>query len=303
MYAESLNHSGPRQSSIGRSHVPGVLVVDNARDLAVHSQTDVRPVVQLAKRGILQAGVSTSPPQGRMTGRENSAGLWMVCFNHPAMVSVRGKWRAYEAGSACLLRSPVAISIEPGETLEWGYAFVCYSHLPCTIPLDRLDSGIGRPWNADPLVQAIRGLHCEAAMSQSVTLIHHWIELIHGYVIGFASAGRSDDRISRAWRAITSDLKRDWSVDSMAATAMMSAEHFRRLCLKELGCSPMKHLTNLRVEKAAELLLSTDCKMEAICDEVGYEYRSTFSNVFTKVYGMRPSAYREHMLLAAADSP
>jgi AraC-like DNA-binding protein len=34
-------------------------------------------------------------------------------------------------------------------------------------------------------------------------------------------------------------------------------------------------------------------KIETICDEVGYEYRSTFSNIFTKLVGMRPSAYRD----------
>jgi transcriptional regulator GlxA family with amidase domain len=122
------------------------------------------------------------------------------------------------------------------------------------------------------------------------------VELIHCYVLAFSCPAKTDDRVTRAWRVIAANLKRDWSVDEMAATAMMSSEHFRRLCLKDLGCSPMKHLTTLRVEKAAELLSSTDSKIEAICEEVGYEYRSTFSNVFTKIFGIRPSAYRESKL-------
>ena len=113
-----------------------------------------------------------------------------------------------------------------------------------------------------------------------------------GYVRIFAQPRQADERILKAWRKISEDLRRDWSVEEMAATAMMCGEHFRRLCLKTFGRSPMMHLSLLRIQRAEELLRSTDQKIEAICDEIGYEYRSTFSNIFTKLVGMRPSVYR-----------
>jgi AraC-like DNA-binding protein len=209
------------------------------------------------------------------------------------MVSVRGAWQPYDAGTACLLKNPAAINIDPGDDTDWGYSFVCYTGTLGGIAADRFNGSLCRPWQASGLVQAIRGLHAEASGGNSPALVHHWVELIHGYVIGFSCPTKTDERVARAWRLISGNLKRDWSVDDMASAAMMSSEHFRRLCLKDLGCSPMKHLTTLRVEKAAELLSFTDSKIEAICEEVGYEYRSTFSNVFTKVFGVRPSAYRE----------
>jgi len=124
---------------------------------------------------------------------------------------------------------------------------------------------------------AIRGLHAESSCDSEHALLHHWIELIHGYVTNFVRPRCGDELIPRAWKTI----------------AMMSAEHFRRLCLKNLGHSPMMHFYRLRVERAGELLRATDLKIETICEDVGYEYRSTFSNVFTKFMGMRPSAYRE----------
>ena len=36
----------------------------------------------------------------------------------------------------------------------------------------------------------------------------------------------------------------------------MSGENFRKLCVKALGRSPIKHLTYLRMRKAAEILSS-----------------------------------------------
>ena len=248
---------------------------------------------QLSTRGILQAGVSTTPPPLRIDGSSQTDALWMVCFNRHAMVSVRGAWQPHDAGTACLLKNPAAINIDPGDDSDWGYAFVCYGGSLGGIAPERLSGSMGRPWQASGLVQAIRGLHAEASGDSSPALVHHWVELVHGYVMGFSCPAKTDERVARAWRLISANLKRNWSVDDMASTAIMSSEHFRRLCLKDLGCSPMKHLTTLRVEKAAELLSSTNAKIEAICDEVGYEYRSTFSNVFTKVLGVRPSAYRE----------
>jgi transcriptional regulator GlxA family with amidase domain len=44
----------------------------------------------------------------------------------------------------------------------------------------------------------------------------------------------------------------------------MSGENFRKLCQKALGRSPMKHLTYLRMRKAAELLTITNEKVETI---------------------------------------
>ncbi len=287
--ARSIKSAAP--SSLQLSH--DVLV--RAADLSVakSQKLEFSSAPQLSTRGILQAGVSTTPPPLRIDGRSQADALWMVCFNRPAMVSVRGAWQPYDAGTACLLKNPAAINIDPGDDSDWGYAFVCYTGNLGGMAPERFNGTLCRAWQAGGLVQSIRGLHAEASGGNSPALVHHWVELIHGYVIGFSCPSKTDERVARAWRLITANLKRDWSVDDMASAAMMSAEHFRRLCLKDLGSSPMKHLTTLRVEKAAELLSSTDSKIEAICEEVGYEYRSTFSNVFTKILGVRPSAYRD----------
>ena len=293
MFAKSIARSIKSEAPSSSPLLHDVLVRATDSSAGKSQKLDFSSTPLLGTRGILQAGVSTTPPPLRIDGRPQADALWMVCFNRPAMVSVRGAWQPYDAGTACLLKNPAAINIDPGDDSDWGYAFVCYTGNLGGMGPERFNGSVCRAWQAGGLVQAIRGLHAEASGGNSPALVHHWVELIHGYVIGFSCPTKTDERVARAWRVISANLRRGWSVDDMAAAAMMSSEHFRRLCLKDLGCSPMRHLTTLRVEKAAELLSSTDSKIEAICEEVGYEYRSTFSNVFTKVLGVRPSAYRE----------
>lgn len=244
-------------------------------------------VGQLAAKGIVHLGIvdGMSAADGTVIGKRGQAML--ICFKRPTRILMADGWKRFAPRTACVISSPVHIRTRP-ET-GWAFAYICYG--------DSLEfpdlTGKSMEFDAAPLVQAIRGLHAEAGVNCGHALLHHWVELIHGYVRIFVQPRHEDERILKAWSRISADLRRDWSVEEMASTAMMCAEHFRRLCLKTYGRSPMMHLSCLRVERAEELLRSTDMKIDSICDEVGYEYRSTFSNIFMKLVGMRPSAYRD----------
>ena len=72
----------------------------------------------------------------------------------------------------------------------------------------------------------------------------------------------------------------------------MSAEHLRRLCVRELGRTPMEHVTYIRMQRAKELLEAGDAKLEAIAPEVGYHSATVFSRAFARCIGMNPSEYR-----------
>ncbi|MCC6231431.1 MAG: helix-turn-helix transcriptional regulator, partial [Verrucomicrobiales bacterium] len=82
-----------------------------------------------------------------------------------------------------------------------------------------------------------------------------------------------------------------WTLDDVARLAHMSGEHLRRICQRELGRSPMQHITFLRMRRAAELLASTQLKVEVVATEVGYQNPFVFSNTFKKWTGWRPSEY------------
>ena len=55
----------------------------------------------------------------------------------------------------------------------------------------------------------------------------------------------------------------------------------------------MAYLIKLRMERAAELLTTTDLSMKEIGNEVGYHEHSHFCRAFREMYSVTPSDYRQ----------
>jgi AraC family transcriptional regulator len=87
-------------------------------------------------------------------------------------------------------------------------------------------------------------------------------------------------------------LSEDISLDELAAEARLSPFHFARMFKQSVGVPPRVHLTRLRVEKACELLETTDLPVTEIAQEVGYSSNQVLARVFIKHRHMSPSDYR-----------
>ena len=82
------------------------------------------------------------------------------------------------------------------------------------------------------------------------------------------------------------------SLPVMAEAFALSTAQFSRLFKQHFGASPVRYLTRLRIDHAAELLHRTDLKLAAIAARVGYDDPYHFSRVFKQTTGLAPSAYR-----------
>lgn len=70
-------------------------------------------------------------------------------------------------------------------------------------------------------------------------------------------------------------------------------EHFTREFTRHLGIKPSLYLTNLRIDRAAEMLITTNNKIIDICTTTGFENESYFYRVFSQRKTMTPLAYRK----------
>ncbi|MBR2822449.1 MAG: response regulator [Clostridia bacterium] len=77
-----------------------------------------------------------------------------------------------------------------------------------------------------------------------------------------------------------------------AAAVGMSNSRFSTVFAQECGKTFTEYLTGLRLEKAKELLRSTDRRSSEIAFEVGYNDSHYFSYLFKKNVGMTPGEYR-----------
>ncbi len=65
-----------------------------------------------------------------------------------------------------------------------------------------------------------------------------------------------------------------------------------RLFKQELGVNYWNYVMQVRMEKAAELLLRTDEKNSSIASATGFVDESHFSRTFKKYFDMSPKQYR-----------
>ena len=98
-----------------------------------------------------------------------------------------------------------------------------------------------------------------------------------------------DNRIGKALKLIHQNPAFDWSLDSIGERSGMSRSTLNRHFLDLTGISPMTYLTNLRLQKARNLILGSDLSMNEIALSVGFSSSRTLSKAFARLYGYKPS--------------
>jgi AraC-like DNA-binding protein len=100
-------------------------------------------------------------------------------------------------------------------------------------------------------------------------------------------------RISKALHDVILDPGRPYTLERMAEMAGMSRSAFSRDFSKTFGRTAMDFVKEVRLRRAAELLLTTSRPIKAIAADVGYQSRSHFTQAFKQTHGLHPAAYRE----------
>lgn len=82
------------------------------------------------------------------------------------------------------------------------------------------------------------------------------------------------------------------SLDEIARELNLSHEYLSRLFKIELGYNFKTYITDIRINKAKELLSTTGSEVKEIREMVGYQSPTQFVRAFKKKEGMTPSKYR-----------
>lgn len=86
-------------------------------------------------------------------------------------------------------------------------------------------------------------------------------------------------------------------LDAVADKYKLSKDYLATIFKNSQKISFNEYIYNLRMKKAAELLLSTDKSVSQIAKEVGIYNTSYFYTLFKKAYGTTPASYRKMQLL------
>ena len=86
--------------------------------------------------------------------------------------------------------------------------------------------------------------------------------------------------------------KEDMSLNTVASIANISPNHFSTIFSSEVGVTFIEYLISKRMERARELLMTTNMRSSEIAYKVGYKDPHYFSYMFKKTQGMTTREYR-----------
>ena len=99
--------------------------------------------------------------------------------------------------------------------------------------------------------------------------------------------------ISEALKYIWKHYGERISVDQIAEELNLSTGYFSRMFKKQVGTSVVKYINQYRIQKAEELLSTTNMRVYEVADQVGISDYIYFSQVFKNLTGKSPSDFRK----------
>ncbi|MBP7358606.1 MAG: helix-turn-helix transcriptional regulator, partial [Prevotella sp.] len=153
---------------------------------------------------------------------------------------------------------------------------------------------------SEELVQLYRSAYNaaieEAAYSQQLLagIVNHMIGLMYSLERNIILNKNQShvDMIKRAQLRIREDVEKSLTIQQLAEEFGISYSTFRKLFKEYTGISPALYQQDLKLQRAKELLTSTDLSVKEIAYRLNFETPDYFSSRFKIKTGRRPSELR-----------
>lgn len=102
--------------------------------------------------------------------------------------------------------------------------------------------------------------------------------------------------IKLAIQFITNNFDKNITLKDVADEVYLSQNYLSELFKKETGEGFYEFLSNYRIKRAKEILLTTNLKIYEVAESVGYNDSITFGRAFKKITGVTPNNFRNNKL-------
>ena len=104
--------------------------------------------------------------------------------------------------------------------------------------------------------------------------------------------GSAEESIDKTIDFMAGNLGHRFSLKDLARQAGMSPNHYGALFKERHQDTPLNYFNRLKIQKACELLTTTDLRIHQVGELLGFEDPYYFSRLFKKIMGLSPRAYR-----------
>lgn len=126
--------------------------------------------------------------------------------------------------------------------------------------------------------------------------LQEWFnQCLYEYIIHYNNIlkGVFTEGIIKLKQHIELNYSQDVSLEAAASFLNIGKNYFCSVFKKETGMTFYDYFTNVRIDKAKELLRNTNLRTYEIAEKVGYYNINYFSTVFKKNVGLSPSEFRK----------
>jgi len=198
----------------------------------------------------------------------------------------------------CLAKNPMEIHLLSYSSLEPDKA-IAESSLTNT-ESDSLQVNFGfEPMHPLPLIEMMQLIYRQwselqsAGRIQTKALFYQWLAEMLQQMQERRKNRMKLDRVDQAVRYLTRNYGEPLKIEQVAERLDCSPRYLNQLFQLQLNTSPSRVLSQIRMEQALKLLVSTKGTLQEIAERVGYENGYTLSRYFKKHYGVSPGDYRK----------
>ncbi len=247
----------------------------------------------LERYHIALAGISYAQKPFAFVRHHPTISQILVSLAGAGEVLVNGEWLNCGPGQVYLTPAAALHAYHARADESWKIGWVIFNEEQRARSIIPFERPLLLSTEAPELAIAIEGLYHESLGKAEETLLSQWAHLLDTYAQRIIRQQPEDRRLLPLWKQVDARLAHPWSNRELAALVGMSCEHLRRLCQQQYGCSPIKRVTALRMQRAMALLSSEGASIEVIALRVGYENPFAFSTAFKHYTGIAPSLYRK----------
>ena len=138
--------------------------------------------------------------------------------------------------------------------------------------------------------------HCQSGMSAAAASLAEYICIFINRELEPEEkyeTSRNTLNMHKVWEVVNSSPGASWSILDLAEEMNMSIRQFQRMMKKTYSITAEQMLTKIRMQRAQELLISTDMTLENVGDAVGYQSVYSFSKAFKNFMKESPGAFRK----------
>ena len=202
-----------------------------------------------------------------------------------------GEITRLSAGEAFLIRPEEITTYRADEKEPWTYYWIAFNGSFAKTLVEQSIQKLNIPYLKSGLIALKTAVNCK--IDGTMSCLNTLFEVLNA--LSKEEEPQTIDVVNSALSYLENNYFKEINVCDLAQEYGYSRAHFTALFTQKTGISPYRYLTNIRIERAKDLLTQNRYSVSQIAYSVGFSSVVRFSETFKNHTGLSPLAYQKQL--------